>query len=154
MSEQTKAKALPARIVKVDVHRRTWGRHMTYRDMNKLPRMYVDVAGENLAENLAFRMHRPVDVYKAMLPEVRKMVEGLENATFRWNQRAGCSCPCSPGFVVTGSSIHQADIFVTIEPMSADEDLALKVAIQDDQDAADVACRAERAVAVLTGEAL
>jgi len=31
----------------------------------------------------------------------------------RWSQYAGCSCPCSPGFVVDGHSRH--DVHVTVE---------------------------------------
>ena len=34
----------------------------------------------------------------------------------RWSQYAGCSCPCSPGFIVEGypQAVSRQDIYVTV----------------------------------------
>lgn len=60
-------------------------------------RMYVWVEGENILENLENRHSRPTQVYRELLAPVFQML-GVEKA--RWSQKAGCSCGCSPGFIL------------------------------------------------------
>jgi hypothetical protein len=75
-----------------------------WRDYVKSPRMYVSVEDETVLDNLANRKRRPYDVYKKML---RSSGVGavLDLNGLRWSQKAGCSCPCSPGFVLNNQSI-------------------------------------------------
>jgi hypothetical protein len=69
-------------------------------------RIYVWLKNENMLENMANRFSRPYDVYKQ---EVLPKLELPAGAKVRWSQKAGCSCGCSPGFVVDavlGYDIH------------------------------------------------
>lgn len=68
-----------------------------------LPRVYVFPHGESVMEQLFERHSRPYRLYrKEVLPQVWEQL-GIDPASVkvRWDQYAGCSCPCSPGFVVT-----------------------------------------------------
>lgn len=66
----------------------------------KKPRVFVEVADEGLVENLENRRNRPVKVYskivRAALAEANIGIEKL-----LWSQYAGCTCACSPGFILT-----------------------------------------------------
>jgi hypothetical protein len=62
--------------------------------------IYVEPKGETVMENLFNRHKRPLEFYKALvMVELAKYGIQLEKP-LRWNQRMGCSCPCSPGFPV------------------------------------------------------
>lgn len=78
----------------------TW--RLTTREAHKKPRMYVwPDENFNVLEDLANRTRRPHAAW-------RKAVERLVAATgapldltgMRWSQYAGCTCPCSPGFIL------------------------------------------------------
>lgn len=67
--------------------------------------VFVWVKNESILENLVNRHNRPVDAYRSLLPEA--LSQGLDVPAYtgerwakqaRWSQKAGCSCPCSPGF--------------------------------------------------------
>ena len=77
-------------------------------------RLYVWPKGETLFENLQNRRQRPYNVYKKeVLPEVWKQL-GVDPLRVRWSRYAGCSCPCSPGFIVEGG-LFGKDVHVTVE---------------------------------------
>jgi hypothetical protein len=70
-----------------------------YSEYVSAPRMYVDIKDETLVENLMNRHSRPYNLYK---------------------QRAGCSCPCSPGFIlpkqtlnIGGNTFSHFDVWIT-----------------------------------------
>src|SRR5579864_1378033 len=91
-----------------------------WRSYYSAPRLYISHANESILENFGNRAARPVKLYKEILEEVRKLAKLPATAAFRWNQKAGCSCGCSPGFVVQnvpGNRVgdHYADIFVTVD---------------------------------------
>jgi hypothetical protein len=54
---------------------------------------------KGMLDQLALRHDRPFEEYRKHLPEVFKAL-GIEPVKARWSQKAGCSCPCSPGFVL------------------------------------------------------
>lgn len=57
--------------------------------------------GETVFENLVNRRCRPYTTYrKEILPLLVKQYPMLAEFRISWSQRAGCSCPCSPGFIV------------------------------------------------------
>jgi hypothetical protein len=91
-------------VTKVDV------RENHSREFNRKTRVYVWPEGETLMENLQNRRGRPHTVYrKEVLPGVLRQMGLSENTKVRWSQYAGCSCPCSPGFVVDdsyGKTVH------------------------------------------------
>lgn len=71
-----------------------------YGRYGRKPRVYVSVADESLAENLENRRNRPVKVYRDIVKQALQEVEiGAEKLL--WSQYAGCTCACSPGFVLT-----------------------------------------------------
>lgn len=88
------------------------------RDRRK-SRISIYPEGENLIENLNNRRQRPYNIYKKeILPQLKKKLKeehniDLENNKIRWSQYAGCSCGCSPGFIIEGYGFGKT-IFVTI----------------------------------------
>ena len=64
-------------------------------------RLFVHNPHETLIENLNGRWHRPHKQYKEeLLPTVFKFLSLPFCTGAHWNQKAGCSCGCSPGFVL------------------------------------------------------
>ena len=72
----------------------------THRAYTAKPRLYVHVDGENILENLAFRTNRPSRLYREILPAAFKKLGIPGDTKAYWSQKAGCSCGCSPGFVL------------------------------------------------------
>ena len=65
---------------------------------------------ETIGENLENRRGRPYNEYRKMLPKVFKKA-GIPEVKANWRQTAGCSCGCSPGFILEHEGV---DIFVDI----------------------------------------
>lgn len=77
-------------------------RRRDYRESSK-SRIYFDVSDETILDNLANRKSRPYTEYRKLLPTVFEALEfdpSDPNLKASWSQYAGCSCPCSPGFVI------------------------------------------------------
>lgn len=64
------------------------------------PRLYVSPEGEGVLEQLTARWGRPVKGYRTLLPYILHELDLPLSTPVRWSQRAGCSCGCSPGFVL------------------------------------------------------
>jgi len=67
--------------------------------------VYFWPEGESVLENLANRRNRPYTEYRKLLPEVFKELRSRginlpDNPKANWSQKAGCSCGCSPGFIL------------------------------------------------------
>ena len=61
-----------------------------------------------------FRYNKPHQVYKEqVIPQVLKRMKCPADTKVRWSQYAGCSCPCSPGFIVNQVG-EPKDVFVTV----------------------------------------
>lgn len=75
---------------------------LSRRDRYKKPRMYVwPDENFNVLESLQNRTRRPYDAWrKAVKALVAETGAPLDLTGMRWSQYAGCSCPCSPGFVL------------------------------------------------------
>ena len=83
------------------------------------PRLYVSVKDETIMENLLNRTTRPFLLYKKMI-RTSGVGRVIDIEKLRWSQHAGCSCNCSPGFilprgpvVINGQTAHQWDGFVS-----------------------------------------
>lgn len=87
------------------------------RQKNRSARIYF-FHNENVMENLANRRARSYRDYKKLLPAIYQELGLPENTKVRWSQRAGCSCPCSPGFIVQGF-IGLFDIMVDLDATDA-----------------------------------
>lgn len=95
-----------------------------YRRYRRSGHIYIFLANESILENMQNRRQRPYTTYKKeVLPQVYEWLnENYYNHSeqhqhkARWSQKAGCSCGCSPGFVVDGSwELMDKNVFVTIE---------------------------------------
>lgn len=66
--------------------------------------MFVAFTREfNVLEDFVNRASPPWQLVKAPA-ETALREAGWEFERLRWSQRAGCSCPCSPGFIMMGVS--------------------------------------------------
>jgi len=88
--------------------------NVSYKEWIKQTRIYVWPQGESIMDNLQNRRQRPYTAYKKeVIPAVLKEMGLPADTKVRWSQYAGCSCPCSPGFVVDGDS--RRDVHVDVE---------------------------------------
>ena len=92
----------------------------SYRQYNAKPRIYVWLASETVGESLAGRFQRDKRTYRAFAKAVLAEL-GIADAKFHWSQKAGCSCGCSPGFVLMSTdrlteegSTTAADLHITL----------------------------------------
>lgn len=79
-----------------------------FREYSKAPRVYVWPEGETILDNLANRKTRPYNEFRKLVEQPALAALGLDSKTHRlaWSQYAGCSCPCSPGFIVKSRDGH------------------------------------------------
>jgi hypothetical protein len=81
------------------------------------PRMYFFPVGESTMEHLFNRHNRPVKEFRKLitlaLVEAGHELSGAKEVKARWSQYAGCSCPCSPGFILDMAG--NQDFFVDVE---------------------------------------
>lgn len=99
-------------------------RYITQREMNEYhrpPRLYFhgDMK-ESIFEDLLNRFDRPWKLYrKELLPPIIEALDelGIKVSKCSWSQKAGCSCGCSPGFIVAAEdrkdNYRPYNIFVT-----------------------------------------
>jgi hypothetical protein len=87
-------------------------RPMAREDKATHSRAFVWVKDETVMENLMNRRNRPVKLYREIAE--RGLIEaGIDFYQLSWSKHAGCSmCPCSPGFIVKGST--RKEIHITI----------------------------------------
>lgn len=63
----------------------------------------VDIKDESLMDNLVYRKSRPTKIYRDIINQVRAQITDeyeIDLSEFVWNQKAFCSCGCSPAFLV------------------------------------------------------
>jgi len=95
--------------------------HLRRRDRSekaKKPRIYLFAENYNPIEDMKSgeRWNKPHLQIKPLLAEVfRRLGHEIVGWTFTWNQKAGCGCGCSPGFVVGGcpTNIEIFDVWLT-----------------------------------------
>lgn len=80
-------------------------------------KIYIFPEGESIFENLENRRSRPSTTYKKevlplLLEDVKKEGLNLDGKKISWSQKAGCSCGCSPGFIINRH--YGYDVYVTI----------------------------------------
>lgn len=104
--------------VSLKIRPRKHSRFMTWRDYESKPRMYVDVPNETILDDLVNRASRPYTAWRKILKQAFAQL-GFDETRINWSQRAGCSCPCSPGFILTDAprldGTFSYDIWATIE---------------------------------------
>lgn len=97
----------------------------TQREYDAKPRLYVSIDAENMLENFAYRWDRPAREYRKLLPAIFEALQLPADTKASWSQKAGCSCGCSPGFVLdiprclrrnlTDRTPRHIDFWVTVE---------------------------------------
>lgn len=65
---------------------------------NEKVRIFMHITDESLAENLVNRRNRPVMEWRKIVQQV--LWHYKMDTKFTFSQYAGCSCPCSPGFIL------------------------------------------------------
>lgn len=120
----------------VHIHARNAADRVTYRnyrandrtpqrELNKKPRVYAHAdVPFNVLEDLENRGRRPHKVYRPLVIEALAQI-GLTGVKLNWSQYAGCTCPCSPGFILTPTTQavqHGLDIWVTLPSVPTIDD--------------------------------
>ena len=111
------------KVTKVDI------RTVTYKDVRNRVSSRVNIFEKNnpnaqpIAELFSGHRHnRPyVDYREQVMPEVLKQMGLPKNAKYKWSQKAGCACGCSPGFIVKGGI--PKDVYVSVEVFESEPDL-------------------------------
>lgn len=84
------------------------------KDLGRDGRVHVFTKGESILENLQNRRQRPHTVYKKeVIPAVLAAMGLPADTKVRWSQKAGCTCGCSPGFIV--DAVRGVTAYVTVE---------------------------------------
>jgi hypothetical protein len=77
------------------------------------PAVYFFLDGENLMQNLQDRRSRPYDLFKQVLDKALiEAGQACRGTDLSWSQYAGCTCPCSPGFIAKEGGLT-ANVYVT-----------------------------------------
>lgn len=95
------------------------------REFTKAPRVYVSLRDETIFENLMNRRNRPTKIYRAITAATLRE-KGITVKKMRWSQFAGCTCPCSPGFILDDYDFEKGTI------SSFNFDVFISVGEQDD----------------------
>lgn len=105
-------------------------------DYGVAPRLYVDIEDETIFDNLANRTRRPYNIYKTAIWS-SELPQVFDLGKLSWSQYAGCSCPCSPGFIlpkqvvsIGGREWRWFNVWVTFKDLShVDERKAPRLAL-------------------------
>lgn len=104
-----------------------WRKGGTYREQRGKSHLSVYMKGESIWDNLMNRRNRPTKIWK-MVGETACASLGMEEELFAkmyWNQKAGCSCGCSPAFIMPNVFGYYFSITVEADPMLEKEDKEL-----------------------------
>lgn len=108
----------------VEIHARNTPDEATYRyngvdrtrrsELTKKTRVYAHAdVPFNVLEDLENRGRRPHQVYRPLVIEALASI-GLTDIKLNWSQHAGCTCACSPGFILTGDNPMGIHMWVTL----------------------------------------
>lgn len=82
------------------------------------PRVYVWPKGETITDSFMNRRSRPISAYRSFMHTgLSKIGVDTTKLDIKWSQKAGCSCGCSPGFIVDGwdAKLDGCDVHITVE---------------------------------------
>lgn len=116
-----------ATITKAEI----FGRNRDEDNYSDSPRFYFWVkdgdGSFNVLDELESRHRKP---HHLISPKIGEVLDGLGVSGYtpggeRWSQYAGCSCPCSPGFILTGRldhPVHGPNFDVHVDVSLSNED--------------------------------
>jgi hypothetical protein len=78
-------------------------------------RLFIFHDNESIIDDLNNRHYRPYTVYKKELFPLICEELGVTELKAKWRQTAGCSCPCSPGFILEDNKFRWKNVFVTVK---------------------------------------
>lgn len=77
-------------------------------------KIFIFPEGETILQNLANRRQRPSTTYKKeVIPAILAQAGLPADTKVTWSQKAGCSCGCSPGFILP-DNCWGYKVFVTV----------------------------------------
>ena len=80
------------------------------RNRSAQTRIYLWKNKQSIGDNLLSRGREPVALYRRdLLPAISSQVPEVAGNNWTWSSKAGCSCGCSPGFIVkstVGFELH------------------------------------------------
>jgi hypothetical protein len=94
------------KIVKAEVNSVKVKRGRQGRQPN-LGRIYWWFENESVLDHLVNRRNEPYNVVRPLVKQWLKD-NGHEFTKLRFSQYAGCTCPCSPGFIVEGCLFYKS----------------------------------------------
>lgn len=80
-------------------------------------RVYIHPKDESVMDNFCNRHNRPYELYRGLLPTILREAGVSGDTKARWSQKAGCSCGCSPAFILSdcrGSFSIHATVTMTL----------------------------------------
>jgi hypothetical protein len=98
-------------------------RESTVRGWKNKPRIYATQPSLDIAEDLMNRTRRPFRQWrKLVITALEESGLGIDTTRMGWDQHAGCSCGCSPGFVLDNHNsvvvgdmgFHNYDVYVVM----------------------------------------
>lgn len=93
---------------------------VTGRDRQRRNVLYFSVTNQEFAKPVkellsGFRWNNPFRDYRKLLPEVFEKLGLPKTTKARWSQKAGCSCGCSPGFILDTYTYPAENMWAEIE---------------------------------------
>jgi len=91
-------------------------------------RLYLVPDEESLFDNFVQgRLTRPYQEFRksGLLDKTMKEIIGYPSGHAKWSQKAGCSCGCSPGFIVEKSAHLPTDYYIYYDVESLEEAVKL-----------------------------
>jgi len=81
-------------------------------------RIYCWFENDSVLDHLVRRRNMPTKLLRQIIPSVFEKLDIDPKMSFRWSQKAGCKCGCSPGFIL--SDYSEYDIFLTVKFVAED----------------------------------
>ena len=92
---------------------RTRANNRSYASYHSKPKLHIFIKDWNVLEDLqGGRWNKPHNAFKQQVLSDALKQAGLnpEIITATWNQKAGCSCGCSPGFILSSIDKNNPDL--------------------------------------------
>ena len=103
--------------VRVREETNRWGE----RNLRRNGRIHFWHESDTVLSDLTRRMNRVARPYtfyrRQVLPTLIREMRLGDDAKFRWSEKAGCWCPCSPGFICDSYRLRGLNIYVTIKSL-------------------------------------